>query len=132
MADRPDLSGRPRGERGQYSMAMSCVARVIALMPSIIAELLDDSEPATVKFTLSNRHELLFYFPQQGACFLIPDAHGKQIVSPSAFRSQFNCPIGFVPILGPVEHHERLYQKHEGPYLSRALISKYSEDSREG
>jgi predicted ATPase len=26
-------------------------------------------------------------------------------------KTQFNCPIGFVPILGPVEHHEQLYEK---------------------
>jgi putative AbiEii toxin of type IV toxin-antitoxin system len=30
--------------------------------------------------------------------------------SPASFRKQFNCPIGFVPILGPVEHNENLYQ----------------------
>jgi hypothetical protein len=64
---------------------------------------------ATIKFTLSNGNELLLYFPEQGSCYLIPDAQGRPILTPSTFKAQFNCPIGFVPILGPVEHNERLY-----------------------
>ncbi len=31
--------------------------------------------------------------------------------TPSDFRTHFNCPIGFVPILGPVEHNETLFAK---------------------
>jgi AAA15 family ATPase/GTPase len=71
----------------------------------------DDSEVATIKFTLSNNNVLLLYFPEQASCYLSPDAQGRPILSPSTFRSQFNCPIGFVPILGPVEHNERLFDK---------------------
>jgi energy-coupling factor transporter ATP-binding protein EcfA2 len=71
----------------------------------------DDSEPATVKFGLSSEHELLLYFPEQGVCHLIADAKGKGFHTPSTFRSHFNCPIGFVPILGPVEHNENLFEK---------------------
>jgi hypothetical protein len=71
----------------------------------------DDSQAAAVTFTLSNKNELLLYFPAQGACYLIPEAHGKAIRTPTSFRSHFNCPIGFVPILGPVEHNELLYEK---------------------
>lgn len=71
----------------------------------------DESEPATVKFILSNKNELLLYFPERGVCYLIADAQGRQVQTPSSFRSNFNCPIGFVPILGPVEHHENLFEK---------------------
>jgi energy-coupling factor transporter ATP-binding protein EcfA2 len=71
----------------------------------------DNTEPASIRFKLSNRNELLLYFPEQGVCYLIPDAAGKQIRTPRDFRTRFNCPIGFVPILGPVEHHENLYEK---------------------
>jgi energy-coupling factor transporter ATP-binding protein EcfA2 len=71
----------------------------------------DDTEPATVLFTLSNGNTLLLYFPVQGACVLIPDAQGHHIANPSKFRRHFNCTIGFVPILGPVEHHEPLFEK---------------------
>ena len=38
-------------------------------------------------------------------------SQGKSILTPTGFKSQFNRPIGFVPILGPVEHDERLFDK---------------------
>jgi AAA ATPase domain len=71
----------------------------------------DVSKAATVRFTLANKNTLLLYFPEQGVCHLIVDAHGKKIQTPSTFRSHFNCSIGFVPILGPVAHHENLFGK---------------------
>ncbi len=71
----------------------------------------DDAEPAIVNFTLSNKNELTLYFPEHGTCHLIADAQGKQQHSPSSFKKNYNCPIGFVPILGPVEHHEELFGK---------------------
>ncbi len=66
-------------------------------------------------FTLSNQNQLTLYFPEQGTCYLIADAHGREIITPTGFRAQFNCPIGFVPILGPVEHNERLYGRDAAP-----------------
>jgi hypothetical protein len=42
---------------------------------------------------------------------LILETQARLIQNPSTFRSHFRCPIGFVPILGPVEHHEPLYEK---------------------
>jgi len=71
----------------------------------------DDSEAATVRFRLSNQNELVLFFPEQRTCYLIADSSGRNIETPSAFRSHFNCPIGFVPILGPVEHNENLFGK---------------------
>lgn len=71
----------------------------------------DDSEPATVRFKLSNGNELLLYFPEQGSCSLIADAQGRTNHTPATFKSQFNCRIGFVPILGPLEHNENLFEK---------------------
>jgi energy-coupling factor transporter ATP-binding protein EcfA2 len=68
----------------------------------------DDSQPATVTFTLSNRNQLILYFPEHGSCFLLLETYGERVRGPTTFRSQFNCPIGFVPILAPVEHHENL------------------------
>lgn len=80
----------------------------------------DDSEPASVRFVLSNRNELTLYFPEQGSCYLLPDAQGRRVDSPSTFRSAFNSNIGFVPILGPVEHNEPLFEKDAA---RRALFS---------
>jgi len=71
----------------------------------------EDDSPASVRFKLSNKSELQLYFPERGACYLIADTEGALPRTPSAFRKQFNCPIGFVPILGPVDHNEVLYQE---------------------
>jgi hypothetical protein len=71
----------------------------------------DASQAATVKFTLSNKSTLLLYFPEQGTCYLILDAVDRLARTPSTVRSHFNCPIGFVPILGPVGHNEHLFAK---------------------
>ncbi|RYE29333.1 MAG: hypothetical protein EOP23_21710 [Hyphomicrobiales bacterium] len=71
----------------------------------------DDSESASITFTLSNGNQLLLYFPERESCTLILKNEGRPVTTPSAFKSQFNCKIGFVPILGPVEHNEILYEK---------------------
>ena len=71
----------------------------------------DTSQPASIRFKLSNGNELLLYFPEQGSCYLIAHSKGKSSHSPTTFRKQFDCRIGFVPILGPVEHIELLYEK---------------------
>ena len=71
----------------------------------------EDSEPAFVTFSLTSDKKLILYFLEARSCFLIADDPQRSINSPAAFKSAFNCPIGFVPILGPVEHNERLYER---------------------
>lgn len=71
----------------------------------------DDSEPAEVTFRLSNGNKLILHFPAQGSCFLLPDAEGGKVDSPTIFKQKFDISVGFVPILGPVEQHEPLYQE---------------------
>lgn len=71
----------------------------------------DDSEPATVTFSLSNGNRLTLYFPEQGTCYLFAEDSARRIAGPALFRSHFDAPIGFVPILGPVDHNERLFEK---------------------
>ena len=80
----------------------------------------DESLPASVTFRLSNGNELLLYFPDHGSCFLIPKDPSREVGTPARFKSHFNCQIAFVPILGPVEHNERLYAKEAA---RRALFS---------
>ncbi len=53
----------------------------------------------------------MLYFPEEGVCYMIADNPVRAVRSPRQFKSAFNCPIGFVPILGPVEHNERLYER---------------------
>jgi len=69
----------------------------------------EEDEPAEVVFRLSNSNSLTLFFPERSTCFLLPDAQGRGFSDPTSFKRQFDCPIGFVPILGPVEHHELLY-----------------------
>jgi len=71
----------------------------------------DDTTPAKVTFRLSNGAELLLYFPERDVCLMIPETGGKQVTTTSQFKKQFDITIGFVPVLGPVEHNEQLYQK---------------------
>ena len=71
----------------------------------------DETQPATVTFTISNGNKLQLFFPERNTCILTCQTTGKQITSPSTFRSQYNLSISFVPILGPVEHDEPLYQQ---------------------
>jgi predicted ATPase len=104
---KPKMGAGPNGRTLGYAVELNSI--------SVAEENLffnyDDSKAATVTFRLSNQNELTLYFPRQGVCFLIADAQGKSVTTPSAFRSQFNCLIGFVPILGPIEHNENLYAK---------------------
>lgn len=71
----------------------------------------EDTEPAIVRFRLSDGAFLQVYFLSKGECYLNYESDGKLITSPSQFKSKVPLEIGYVPILGPVEHEERLYQK---------------------
>lgn len=71
----------------------------------------DDSNPAQVKFRLSNGNELLLFFPSIGSCYLICKTKSAEIRTTTQFKKEFNATIGFVPVLGPVEHNELLYQR---------------------
>jgi energy-coupling factor transporter ATP-binding protein EcfA2 len=97
----------PQGQTFGYAIDLSA----ISVAEENIFYNYDDSQPATVSFSLSNGNHLLLYFPERGVCHLIPEASGRSRHSPTTFRSHFNCPIGFVPILGPVEHNEHLFDK---------------------
>ncbi|MCB2077981.1 MAG: AAA family ATPase [Novosphingobium sp.] len=79
-----------------------------------------DDEPAFIKFTLSSKNSLTLYFPEQGVCYLIPDAQGRSCATPTTFNRHFRCKIGFAPILSPVDHKEKLYQPEAA---KRALLS---------
>jgi AAA domain, putative AbiEii toxin, Type IV TA system len=71
----------------------------------------NESRPATVRFRISNGNELILFFPERGACYLHCNTKTKTVRSSSQFMNQYNVPVGFVPILGPVEHEEPLYQR---------------------
>lgn len=103
---KPQIVPSPDGEAFGYVVDLSA----ISIGEENIFFEYDDSSPASVNFKMSNGNELELYFPERGACFLLPNA-GRAVRSPTEFRREFNAPIGFVPILGPVEHKERLFDK---------------------
>ncbi len=71
----------------------------------------DYDQAASVRFSLASGNSLTLYFPEPQVCYLLPDAQGRSCDTPTTFRRLFQCPIGFVPILGPVEHNEPLYER---------------------
>lgn len=71
----------------------------------------DESEPAKVTYQLNNKGEFVIYFLSQGRCYMIYSPPKGRIKTPSEFRNKVNLNIGFVPVLGPVDHSEKLYQK---------------------
>lgn len=103
----PTLVRGPQGTVRGYEVDISS----ISVAEENIFYNYDDSEVAHVVFKLSNRNTLTLYFPEQGVCYLLPETQSRPVATPSGFRAQFNCQIGFVPILGPVEHHEQLYEQ---------------------
>jgi len=71
----------------------------------------DDETPAKVTFHLSNGSKLLLFFPERDVCRMIPITSGRPVTTASQFKKHFDVAIGFVPVLGPVEHNEQLYQQ---------------------
>lgn len=71
----------------------------------------DESQPAIIEFRLSGGNKLELIFPEQNTCYLRCKTSGRSVSSPASFRKEFNATVGFVPVLGPVEHDERLFQK---------------------
>ncbi len=104
---KPVMVDGPKGRRHGYAIDID----TISVAEENIFYNYDDSQPASVSFRLSNGNSLTLRFPKAGVCNLIADDPTKRIPTPALFRSRFNCPIGFVPILGPVEHNERLYER---------------------
>jgi hypothetical protein len=106
-AKSPTLVYGPHGETRGYSVNLTNVP----IATENISHNYEEDRPAIVSFRMSTGDSLLLFFPERGACNLICESSGKPINSPAAFRERFCPEIGFVPILGPVEHEEQLFQK---------------------
>ena len=65
----------------------------------------------TVEFRFSNGNKLQLYFPVEGGSIMIPQPTGKLIHSPKQFREGFPVTIATVPVLGPIDPEENLYQE---------------------
>lgn len=109
-----------QGPRGRVYGHVVDLGSAFVAEENLFFEYLDD-EDASIVFDLSNGNSLTLWFPEQGACYLIPDAQGKSAWSPSTFKKNFDCRIGFAPVLSPVDHYERLYK----PEAARLALLNY-------
>jgi AAA15 family ATPase/GTPase len=100
----------------------------------------DDSEPAIIRFRLSNNSYLQIFFPSKGVCFMNYESSDTIIKNTKEFKAKVGIEIGFVPILGPVEHQEKLYQKeaarlalltHKASRNFRNIWYHYNEDFKD-
>ena len=118
LARKPEMVKGPNGITHGYNIDL----RGVSVAEENIFYNYNDAQPATVIFTLSNGNILTLYFCESASCILIAETSGVVPKSPSAFQKHFNCPIGFVPILGPVEHNEPLYQEE----AARSALFNYT------
>ncbi|BCB05154.1 ATP-dependent nuclease [Bacillus sp. KH172YL63] len=60
-----------------------------------------------ITFRLSNGNKLILFFPSKGGCNFIPDA-GVKVGSPTIFKKHFPIRLEIIPVLGPLEQHEKI------------------------
>lgn len=80
----------------------------------------DESRSATVTFKLSNDSTLKLYFPERRSCIMVAEPKSGEVRTPRDFRSKFDLEVAFVPILGPVDQREPLFEKEAA---RRALMT---------
>ncbi|HDR9008252.1 ATP-dependent nuclease [Burkholderia vietnamiensis] len=66
---------------------------------------------ARVTFRFSNQAKLHLIFPEGQGCVLVPEVPGAVVTSTTLFKRHFPLELAVVPILGPVEHRERLLER---------------------
>lgn len=71
----------------------------------------DDDSPAIIRFRLSDASFLQVFFPRRDECYMNYESEKQIIRTPSDFKKFVDLEIGYVPILGPVDHTENLYQQ---------------------
>lgn len=70
----------------------------------------EDQSPAIISFRLSDGAFLQVFFPERGVCYMNYESDKRILRTPSEFKKYVEVEIGYVPILGPVDHIEPLYQ----------------------
>lgn len=106
-AKSPALVNGPNGETRGYQVNLGN----IPVATENVFYNYDEERPASVSFRVSNGDHLTLFFPTRGICNLVCETSRKAVTSPTSFRQHFPIEIGFVPILGPVEHDEQLFQR---------------------
>lgn len=70
----------------------------------------DDSEPARIEFEIAPAGKLIIVFPETDSCIMFVETEGRTPHAPGEFKRAFDLDLSFVPVLGPVEHNEQLFQ----------------------
>lgn len=71
----------------------------------------NDDEPARIQFILNDNSSFHVFFPRLGVCHMYHESNLYSIKNSNDFKKYINLEIGFVPVLGPVDHKERLFQE---------------------
>jgi predicted ATPase len=71
----------------------------------------NDDEPARIQFILNDNSSFHVFFPSLGVCHMYHESNLYSIKSTNDFKKYISLEIGFVPVLGPVDHKERLFQE---------------------
>jgi energy-coupling factor transporter ATP-binding protein EcfA2 len=98
------------GPKGHHVRAYGIKLEGLPVSTENVFHNYDESAPATVDFRLSNSNSLTLYFPERGSCMMIPSAE-LPVRSPTDFKKRFGAEVAFVPVPGPVDHIEPIYQK---------------------
>ncbi len=99
----PEVIKGPDGRRYGHWVSAESLPISIENVHSDYAE-----ADTTIVFELSNRNSLQLYFPKDGTCALLAEAHAVPLSTAQAFRKAFPFTVSIVPVLGPVEHKESL------------------------
>ena len=91
----------PRGRQYGYELNQES-------LPLSLENAQTDYSPgeSEISFRLSNGNRLILWFTSEGVCRMFPDANGRRVRGPAAFRSEYPLAVSVVPVLGPVEHKE--------------------------
>jgi hypothetical protein len=103
----PTIVVGPHGATRGYEINL---ANVPVATENIFHNYIDD-QAASVSFRFSSGDQLVLYFPAIGVCDLVCETSGRSVTSTAGFKKHFDFEVGFVPILGPLEHDEPLYLK---------------------
>jgi energy-coupling factor transporter ATP-binding protein EcfA2 len=103
LAKRPELVATPEGSRLGYWIPAESIPVSLENAHTDYRE-----EWSSITFRLSSGLHLLLHFPPDGGCALVPDPEGPVITGPSLFRARYPISVGVIPVLGAVEHEERL------------------------
>jgi AAA15 family ATPase/GTPase len=71
----------------------------------------EEESPAIINFRLSDGSQLQIFFLQGSKCYMCYESEKIIVRTTSDFKKHVDIEIGFVPILGPVDHKEKLFQK---------------------